>query len=124
MAGETKKAELSLACTKKFRTRDGEQKENTEWVPLVYFGKQAEIIEQYVKKGMQLYCAGEFTTRSWDDKNTGEKKYRTEVRGIVMQMLGSKSDSGNQHQDSASASPPNDSGFASMPPAPEDDLPF
>lgn len=116
MAGESKVANFSIAVTEKFKNRDGVPQEKTEWVNIVFWGRQAEICEQYLKKGSPIYVEGKLETRSWDDKTSGEKKYRTEVRGLVMQMLGKKNDSG-----SAKAS--SNQGF-SAPPAPEDDLPF
>ncbi|MGL1900593.1 MAG: single-stranded DNA-binding protein [Fibrobacterales bacterium] len=127
MAGESKVANFSIAVTEKFKGRDGQQQEKTEWVNIVFWGRQAEICEQYLRKGSPIYIEGKLETRSWDDKTTGEKKFRTEVRGIVMQMLGSKGESsgGGSYGAPAAAAPaaPMDSGF-SAPPAPEDDLPF
>jgi single-strand DNA-binding protein len=129
MAGESKVANFSIAVTEKFKGREGTQQEKTEWVNIVFWGRQAEICEQYLRKGSAVYIEGKLETRSWDDKATGEKKYRTEVRGILMQMLGGKGDSSANTQfeqdpgSSFSSSGYSSSGF-SAPPAPEDDLPF
>lgn len=117
MAGENKVASYPVAVTEKYKGRDGQQQEKTEWVNVVCWGRLAEICEQYLRKGSSVYIEGKLETRSWDDKNTGEKKYRTEVRGLVMQMLGGRGEGGG-------AVAPQDTGFATMPPAPEDDLPF
>ncbi len=127
MAGESKVANFSIAVTERYKGRDGNQQEKTEWVNIVFWGRQAEICEQYLKKGSSIYIEGKLETRSWDDKTTGEKKYRTEVRGLVMQMLGGKGEAPSGGGFSAPAAQPAaapmDSGF-SAPPAPEDDLPF
>lgn len=121
MAGESKVANFSIAVTEKFKGRDGNMSERTEWVNIVFWGRQAEICEQYIRKGSAIYVEGKLETRSWDDKSTGEKKYKTEVRGIVMQMLGGSSDSSpDEYRANGSTL---DNGFSS-PPAPEDDLPF
>jgi len=117
MAGETKVANFSVAVTEKYKGRDGQMQEKTEWVKVVFWGRQAEICEQYLKKGSSVYVEGKLETRSWDDKTTGEKKYQTEVRGTVLQMLcGAKKEETYTTYD-------NQPDF-SAPPAPEDDLPF
>jgi len=118
MAGETKVANFSIAISEKFKDKDGNPKEKTEWINLVYWGRQAEICEQFLRKGALVYVEGKFETRNWDDKTTGNKVYRTEVRGYVLQMLGGKGDQSN-----SAPQQPQDGDF-SAPPAPEDDLPF
>ena len=62
-----KAAQFSLATTEKYRDRNGEVKENTEWHNIVAFDKAAELIEKFVTKGMLLYVEGKLRTRSWDD---------------------------------------------------------
>lgn len=81
-------ASLSLATSRRFKDRDGQRQEQTEWHNLVAFGKTAETIGQYVTKGKQLFIEGRIQTRSWDDKNTGEKKYRTEIVVEFVTFLG------------------------------------
>lgn len=81
-------ASFTLATTRKWRDRDGNRQEQTEWHNVVCWGKQAEIAGQYLTKGKQVYVEGRLQTRSWDDKNTGEKRYRTEVICDNFQMLG------------------------------------
>src|ERR1700751_3120405 len=73
--GGTLVANLSLATSERYK----DQEERTEWHNLVVFSRGAEIIRDYVRKGSRLYVEGKIQTRSWDDKNSGEKKYRTEV---------------------------------------------
>ncbi len=86
-------ANFSLATTRKW-TKDGQRQEQTEWHNIVCFGRQAEVAGQYLAKGRQVYVEGRLQTSSWDDKNTGEKKYRTEIIVENFQMLGSRGGGG------------------------------
>ena len=81
-------ASFSVATSRRFKDRDGQRQEQTEWHNIVCFGKQAEIAGQYLVKGKQVFIEGRIQTRSWDDKNSGEKKYRTEIICENFQMLG------------------------------------
>ena len=85
-------ANFSLATNRKWKDRDGNRQEQTEWHDIVCWGRQAEVANQYLSKGRQIYVEGRLQTRSWDDKQTGEKKYRTEVICENFQMLGSRGD--------------------------------
>jgi single-strand DNA-binding protein len=82
-------ASFSVATSRRWKDRDGNRQEQTEWHNVVCFGKQAEIAGQYLTKGKQVFVEGRIQTRSWDDKTTGEKKYRTEIICDNFQMLGS-----------------------------------
>jgi single-strand DNA-binding protein len=86
-------ANLRIATTDKFKDRSGEQQEVTEWHSVAFFGKQAEICGQYLKKGSQVYVEGSLRTRKWQDKD-GNDRYTTEIRGDRMQMLGSRGGGG------------------------------
>ena len=81
---------ISVACTEKYKDKQGEQKEVTEWVNVVFFGKLAEIAGDYLKKGSSVYVEGKLKTEKYTDKNTGVEKYSTKVIGSTMQMLGGK----------------------------------
>lgn len=83
----SKVATCSLAVTEKFKDKDGQQKENTEWCNLVFWRRQAQILEQYCRKGSSLYVEGKLQTQSWDDPN-GQKKYKTEIVVSNFQILG------------------------------------
>lgn len=72
-------ASFSLATNRVYTDKDGNKKEQTEFHNIVVFGRQAETTAQYLKKGASALVEGRLTTRSWDDKGTGEKKYRTEI---------------------------------------------
>ena len=85
-------ANVSLATSEQWNDKtSNERKERTEWHRLVLWDKLAEIAEQYLKKGSQLYVAGKLQTRCWDDPN-GQKKWTTEIRVYQMQMLGRRED--------------------------------
>ena len=83
-------ASFTLATTKKWRDKNGQKQEQTEWHQIVCFGKQAEIAGQYLTKGKQIYVEGRIQTRTWDDRQTGEKRYRTEIICDNFQMLGQR----------------------------------
>lgn len=83
---------FSVATSRKFKGKDGERKEETEWHNVVAFGKQAEIAQQYLAKGKTVYVEGRIQTRSWDDKDSGKKVYRTEIVCDHFTMLGGKGD--------------------------------
>ena len=86
-----KVASLRLATTERYRDRNGNLQEHTEWHSVVAWRNTADVIEKYVKKGTQLYIEGRLRTRSWDDQN-GNKRYTTEVLADTLQLLGRKSD--------------------------------
>lgn len=85
-------ANITLATTETWKDKQsGEKREQTEWHRVVFFGRLAEIVGQYVKKGSQLYVEGRLQTRKWQDKD-GQDRYTTEIRGDEMKMLGSRPD--------------------------------
>jgi len=88
----TSVAKFSLATDDRFTDKNGEKQERTEWHNIVAWGKLAEICGQYLRKGKLIYIEGAIRTDSWDDKETGQKKYRTEIIANQMQMLDRKGD--------------------------------
>jgi len=82
-------ATLSVATTEKWKDKNGEQQEQTEWHRVSFFGRQAEICGEYLRKGSQIYVEGRLQTRKWTDKE-GKERYTTEIRGDRMQMLGGR----------------------------------
>jgi single-strand DNA-binding protein len=133
---------IAVATTDSWKDKTtGEKKEQTEWHRISFFGKLAEIAGQYLKKGSQVYVEGSLRTRKYTDKD-GVEKYATEIRGDVMQMLGSRQGMGGGAPAddsygggySAPQQRPQQSGSASRPapqqrPAPsfsdmDDDIPF
>ena len=83
-------ANVTIATTDKWKDKQtGEQKEATEWHRVVFNGRLAEIVEQYLRKGSQVYVEGSLRTRKWTDQS-GVDKYSTEIRADQMQMLSSQ----------------------------------
>lgn len=70
---------FSLATNRVWKDKNGARQESTDYHNIVVFGRQAETVAQYMKKGSSILVEGRMQTRSWDDKNSGEKKYRTEI---------------------------------------------
>ncbi|QNI34603.1 single-stranded DNA-binding protein [Alloacidobacterium dinghuense] len=93
-AGGTMVANFSLATTDRVKDQGGNWSDRTEWHNLVAFQRTAEIIRDYVKKGSKLYVEGKIQTRSWDDKQTGEKKYRTEIIINDLSLLSGRGEEG------------------------------
>src|SRR5580693_3254296 len=91
-AGGTIVASFSLATADRQKDQQGNWQDKTEWHNLVAFSRTAEIVRDYVKKGTQLYIEGKIQTRSWDDKESGQKKYRTEILVNELTLLGGKPD--------------------------------
>jgi single-strand DNA-binding protein len=84
---------FSLATTDRRRDKDNNWQEKTEWHRIKLLGKQAESLQDYLKKGKQIYVEGRLETRSWDDKD-GQKKYMTEIIADRVQLLGGRGDGG------------------------------
>lgn len=113
-------AKFTMATSERWKDESGNVQEKTEWHNIVTWRKLAEICGQYLKKGSKVYIDGKLQTSSWDDKNTGVKKYRTEVIADDMIMLDSKGGDSGSGESHNVPPPPTD---ADAPP-PKDDLPF
>jgi single-strand DNA-binding protein len=72
-------AKFSIATNERFKAKSGEWQDRTEWHNLIAWQRLAEIVGEYVQKGSKLYIEGRLQTSSWEDKQSGEKKYRTEI---------------------------------------------
>ena len=93
-------ANVTLATTDKWRDKQsGEPREHTEWHRLVFNGRLAEIVGQYLRKGSQIYVEGSIRTRKWQDQATGQERYATEIRVDQMQMLGKREGMGGPGDD-------------------------
>lgn len=124
---------IRLATTDRWRDRQsGEMKEATEWHRVAFFGRLAEIAGQYMRKGSQVYIEGRIRTRKWQDKETGQDRYSTEIVADGMQLLGSRQGMGDAPRDDfggggaresrapAQSQAPAGGGFGDM----DDDIPF
>ena len=87
-------ASFSVATSRRFKDKDGNRQDQTEWHNIVCFGRQAEIAGQYLTKGKKVFIEGRIQTRSWDDKESGKKQYKTEIICENFQMLDAKGDGG------------------------------
>ena len=103
--GGNKCASFSIAATKRYRTSNGESKETTTWIPVKCWGKMAEVCENLITKGTQVYIEGSYENSSYTTQS-GEKKYNTYVNVSILQVLSgfkkndSSSDDGlNQDED-------------------------
>lgn len=103
-----KVANFSIATTERYKDKNGNAVDKTEWHNIVMWRGLADIAEKYLKKGSQVFIEGKLRTRSWDDQN-GNKRYTTEVLADNMTMLGGpsggSSSAGGQSQSSAPAAP-------------------
>jgi single-strand DNA-binding protein len=130
-AGGTTVANFSLATTDRTKDQTGNWTDRTEWHNLVAFQRTAEIVRDYVKKGSKLYVEGKIQTRSWDDKTSGEKKYRTEVlvnELVLLSGRGEGGDGGNYSRGGSSSYDQRSSGstddLVSSTEITDDDIPF
>ena len=88
-------ANLTVATSETWKDKaSGERKEKTEWHRVVLFRRLAEVAEQYLKKGSQVYIEGRLKTRKWQDKD-GQERYTTEIEADEMKMLGSRQGQGD-----------------------------
>jgi single-strand DNA-binding protein len=113
----TRLATTSLATNERRRDADGNWTDHTEWHRLVAWGRTAEIFEQYVRKGRQLYIEGVLRTREWEGQD-GQKRKTTEIHVREMKLLGGRQDSG------AGAEYDEPGGVAQGFPDDADDVPF
>ena len=89
--GNAKVASFRLATTERYRDRNGETRENTEWHSIVAWRSNADLVEKFVHKGSQIFIEGKLRTRQWTDQ-TGNKRFTTEVQADNIQLLGKRPD--------------------------------
>lgn len=115
----TKVAVLSVATSDKWKDREsGEAKEKTEWHRVSFYGRLAEVVAEYAKKGRQVYVEGRLRTRKWTDANQVER-WSTEIAGYEFQLLGPKP-GGQEHAAPAGRQVAPATGFDDT----DDDIPF
>ena len=86
-------AKFSLATNERFKDKDGQWQDRTEWHNITAWARTAEIAGEYLKKGGKVYIEGSLRTHSWDDKTTGQKKYMTEIIVNDLVLLGGRGES-------------------------------
>jgi single-strand DNA-binding protein len=129
-AGGMNVASFSLATADRAKDAQGNWVDKAEWHNLVCFDKLAGVVQNYVKKGSQILVEGKIQTRTWDDKTSGEKKYRTEILVNDLTLLGGRGEGAGAS--SGSYSKPASTNYAAAAPAndyadqqiTDDDIPF
>jgi single-strand DNA-binding protein len=109
-------ANLSIATTERWKDKNGEMQEQTEWHRVSFFGRQAEVCGEYLRKGSSVYIEGRLQTRKWTDKE-GNERTTTEIRGDRMQMLGGRGGGGAREMSEVESGPPAESASAAKKPA-------
>ncbi|MBQ3766301.1 MAG: single-stranded DNA-binding protein [Bacteroidales bacterium] len=118
--GNAKVASFRLATTERYRDRNGETRENTEWHNIVAWRNSADLVEKFVHKGSQIFIEGRLRTRQWTDQ-AGAKRSTTEVQADNIQLLGKRPDGPQQGQGNYGGQPAQGGyagpGYQSAPPA-------
>ncbi len=122
-ASGTAVAGFSVATTEKFKNKNGEWEERTEWHNITLWGKLAEIAGEYLAKGKTVYIEGRLQTRKWKDRE-GKDRYTTEVVGDKMQMLGGTGDGGRAGGAGTRGSDMQEPAYEEPVFNPDDDIPF
>jgi single-strand DNA-binding protein len=97
-------AKFSLATNERYKDKAGEWQDRTEWHNIVAWQRLAEIVGEYVKKGSKIYIEGRLQTSSWEDKQSGEKKYRTEIIAQDLVLLGGRGEGESYNRTARGAS--------------------
>jgi single-strand DNA-binding protein len=113
-------ARLSLATSERFKDKNDQWQDRTEWHSIVAWQRLAEIVGEYVRKGTKLYIEGKLQTNSWEDRQTREKKYRTEIVARDLVLLGSHENG----QNAATQAADHELGAQQASPIVDDDIPF
>jgi len=93
-------AKFSIATNERFKDKSGEWQDRTEWHNVLAWERLAEIVGEYVRKGSKIYIEGRLQTSSWEDRQSGEKKYRTEIVARDLVLLGSRDGAEPEIEDS------------------------
>jgi single-strand DNA-binding protein len=123
-------AKLTLATNERYKDKNGEWQDRTEWHNVVLWQRLAEIAGEYLKKGGKVYIEGRLQTRSWDDKQTNQKRYMTEVVASDLVLLGGRGEGGDFARGAAAGGNSFDQRTPEAEPAPaatpisDEDIPF
>jgi single-strand DNA-binding protein len=104
--GGTAVAKFSLATNDRFKDKDGNWQDRTEWHNITCWARLAEIANEYLKKGRTVYIEGSLRTDSWDDKQTGQKRYQTYINASDLVLLGGGSREGGSDEGGFTRSKP------------------
>jgi single-strand DNA-binding protein len=123
-------AKLTLATNERYKDKNGEWQDRTEWHNVVLWQRLAEIAGEYLKKGGKVYIEGRLQTRSWDDKQTNQKRYMTEIVASDLVLLGGRSEGGDFARGAAASGnnfdqrTPEPEPAAATTPISDEDIPF
>ena len=127
-------AKLTLATNERYKDKEGQWQDRTEWHNVVLWSRLAEIAGEYLKKGSKVYIEGRLQTRSWDDKQTNQKKYMTEVVANDLLLLGGRGEGGESGGGSSRGAaggnnfdqrvPEHEPASATSSPISDEDIPF
>src|ERR1700740_1516944 len=126
-------AKVTLATNERFKDKSGNWQDRTEWHNVVLWQRLAEIAGEYLKKGSKVYIEGRLQTRSWDDKQTNQKKYMTEVVANDLVLLGGRGEGGESGSGCSRGAAAGGNNFDQRTPEPEpagsspitdEDIPF
>ena len=125
-------AKLAVATNERFKDKEGQWQDRTEWHNVVLWQRLAEIAGEYLKKGSKVYIEGKLQTRSWEDKQTNQKRYMTEVVANDLVLLGGREsgESGGYSRGAASGNnfdqrtPEHEPASAMSSPISDEDIPF
>jgi len=117
-------ANITVATNERYKQKNGEWQERAEWHNVVLWQRLAEITGEYLTKGSKVYIEGRLQTRSWDDKQTNQKKYVTEVVANDLVLLSSRANGGAAHSSGESRGSEKQSFDQRAPEAEPEDIPF
>lgn len=120
-AGGAVVASFTLATSDRQKDAQGNWQDRTEWHNLKAFNRTAEVVRDYVKKGSKLYIEGKITTNSWDDKDTGAKRYRTEIIVFDLALLSGRDEGGSGGYSRPASTPGSTASFDQRPPTGQED---
>jgi single-strand DNA-binding protein len=128
-------AKLALATNERYKDKDGQWQDRTEWHNVVVWQRLAEIAGEYLKKGSKVYIEGRLQTRSWEDKQSSQKRYATEVVANDLVLLGGRGEAGGESSGYSRAAAAGNNNFdqrtpeqepvvAASTPISDEDIPF
>lgn len=117
-------AKFSLATNERFKDRNDQWQDRTEWHNVVAWQRLAEIVGEFVAKGSKIYVEGKLQTSCWEDGQSGERKYRTEIIAREIVLLGTRVSGNQQHEESTVTSKNDQPDDAASGPINDQDIPF
>jgi single-strand DNA-binding protein len=112
-------AKFSLATNERYKDKDGNWQDRTEWHNIVLWQRLAEIAGEYLKKGSKVYIEGRIRTDSWDDKQSGQKKYMTQIVGNDIVLLSGRGEGGGEFAGARGVAASSGNNFDQRAPEPE-----